>query len=199
MKQYKIFYYPSIPEHCQIGYIHNRLELKSVEKENADIYFRSHEKNIKVSKLSHVKLDDKYCINGNLFDTSSGYIKKRVEKIFGFTYDEAEGSKIRIPVIFGEIPFVITEIMGRVVFVDVDEVFDPIWLDNFKLFIKNYLDYGDVTVVDRYIVAINPTPSDTIFRTVSGKQKAMMIKTYSKLFLNGIRDNLWRSQSEDQE
>jgi len=197
MRQYKIYYHPKIPQHCQIGYIHNRLELKSVSREEADLYFWWRDRNTLMSKVA--QLDDKYCINGNLIDTSYGFVKRRVKQFFGFTYDKAEGVPIRIPYIFGEIPFVITELMGRVVFIDPEEVFDPLWLENFKLFCEDYLDYGEVSVVDRYVISVDPAPSDDLFFTVSGKQKEVLIKTVSALFLRGIRDNLWKSQSEIQE
>lgn len=123
----------------------------------------------------------------------------------GFVYQQlfdTEKDKIftdiRIPYIFGEIPFVFLkhkkirfaigtdEKIVKIEMKSFQEVFDYDWRVRFRKFCENYIDYAEIDVLHNRIIDVNNTPSAAMFKYMSEFQKSRYIKEVSEIFKSNL-------------
>ena len=124
--------------------------------------------------------------------------KKRVDVVYQrFLGDGKVIINNRVPVIFGEVPYVISQYKnhkfkgafhGGVDYTEVKkptDVFTKEWLDNLRKFCDGYIDYAELDVVDNCIVDVNNTASMVTYFDL--KEADYCLNECAKLLINGYK------------
>jgi len=124
-------------------------------------------------------------------------------------YDTFDGKyyiDVRIPVIFGKIPFIVLKYKstpfgsGAIsglhhVALASTKIFPGEWIEKILRFCDGYLDYGEIDVMQGDIIDVNNTPSAAMFGYMTQAQKNYFIETVTKYYIRGVNEKIRRYKS----